>query len=187
LITGCDTYQSQPQSNTSLPKASNPNPTDGAKGVSPYIRLTWTANENAVSFDIHFGVESPPPFVRNQTETAFDPGPLDWDTTYYWRIDTQDAHQGDIWKFTTFWYGDPNAEEMDVRFENNDPKKIVHFCSNTLAQRPLNTDTAAFTGCATQGCPKKKDAVAFLMQIWYLSKKWALRGLAENVLVANHT
>lgn len=116
LITGCDAYQSQPQSNISAAKAYNPNPPDGAKGVSPYTKLTWTADENAVSFDIYFSTESPPPFIRKQDENTFDPGPLDWDTTYYWRIDTPDGRRGDIWKFTTFWYGDPNAEEMDVRW-----------------------------------------------------------------------
>ncbi|MHC4387664.1 MAG: hypothetical protein ACYSX1_03555 [Planctomycetota bacterium] len=117
--------QSQPQSSASVAKAHNPNPPDSAKGVSPYIKLTWTADESATSFDIHFGTESPPPFVRKQDENTFDPGPLDWDTTYYWKIDTPDAQQGDIWKFTTFWYGDPNAEEMDVRLDNQNKSKPV--------------------------------------------------------------
>ena len=124
LITGCDAHQSRLQSNAPTAKASNPNPANGAKGISPYTKLTWTADESIASFDIYFGTESPPTFVRKQDENTFDPGPLDWDTTYYWRINTPDGGQGDIWRFTTFWYGDPNAEEMDVKLNNHNKSRL---------------------------------------------------------------
>jgi hypothetical protein len=115
LFAGCNVSCTKPEQNTHLPKAANPHPADYAKGVSPDTKLTWSGNESAASYNVYFGTESPPPFVRNQTQNIFDSGPLDWDQTYYWRIDTVGGAQGDIWKFTTFWYGDPNAEEMDVR------------------------------------------------------------------------
>jgi len=118
LFAGCDVYWSKPESNTYAAKASNPSPPDGAKGVSPDTKLTWSGDESAASYDVYFGTKSPLPFVRRQTETTFDPGPLDWDTTYYWKVDTAGGAEGDIWKFTTFWYGDPNAEEMDVRLND---------------------------------------------------------------------
>ncbi|MHC4808443.1 MAG: hypothetical protein ACYTBX_19590 [Planctomycetota bacterium] len=75
-----------------------------------------------IGVDNRFG-QAAPPFVRNQTETTFDPGPLDWDTTYYWKIDTAGGAEGNIWRFTTFWYGDPNAEEMDVRLNDRNTQK----------------------------------------------------------------
>ncbi|MHC4619507.1 MAG: hypothetical protein ACYTEQ_17305 [Planctomycetota bacterium] len=94
-------------------KAANPTPPDAAKGVSPDTKLSWTSKQKA-SYNVYFGRKSPPPFVGKQSGTTFNPGPLDWDTTYYWKVDIVDGAEGDIWKFTTFWYGDPNAEEMDI-------------------------------------------------------------------------
>ena len=94
-------------------RAVSPSPPDGARGVSPDTKLSWTGEQGAFYND-YFGRKSPPPFVTKQKRTTFDPGPLDWDTTYYWKVDTVDGAEGDIWKFTTFWYGDPNAEDMDV-------------------------------------------------------------------------
>jgi hypothetical protein len=98
-------------------KVSNPDPADGAKGVSPDTKLSWTGLEG-VSYSVYFGTESPPPYVKEHAATTFAPGPLDWDTTYFWKVDTAGGAEGDIWKFTTFWYGDPNAEEMDVRLDD---------------------------------------------------------------------
>ncbi|MCK4913959.1 MAG: hypothetical protein KAS69_05120 [Planctomycetes bacterium] len=42
-------------------------------------------------------------FKGNQTETSFEPGTMDVNTTYYWRIDEVsgvDVWQGDVWSFT---------------------------------------------------------------------------------------
>jgi hypothetical protein len=38
------------------------------------------------------------------SETSYFPGPLEFDKTYYWRVDEYDGqtiHKGDIWSFTT--------------------------------------------------------------------------------------
>ncbi|MHC4482310.1 MAG: hypothetical protein ACYSW4_02050 [Planctomycetota bacterium] len=119
LFAGCSVSWREPKSNTCTGKASNPSPANGAKGVSPDTKLSWKGIQGA-SYDVYFGTESPPPFVGNQTGTTFDLGPLDWDRTYYWKVDSIGGAKGDIWKFTTFWYGDPNAEEMDVRLNDKD-------------------------------------------------------------------
>ena len=85
-------------------QASNPNPSDGS-GISDLeMDVSWTAGPYAESHNLYFGTSSPPPFVRNQTETTYDPGTLAWGTTYYWRIDevgTYDTTMGAIWNFTT--------------------------------------------------------------------------------------
>ncbi len=44
--------------------ASNPNPADGATGVSRTADLNWTAGRGATSHDVYFGTSSPPPFIR---------------------------------------------------------------------------------------------------------------------------
>ncbi|MBW8041183.1 MAG: hypothetical protein FVQ85_14430 [Planctomycetes bacterium] len=85
-------------------EASNPNPPDGATGVSRTADLSWKPSPSATSRDVYFGTGNPPPFIGNQTATAFDPGTMDYETTYYWRIDEINkwgTTTGQIWSFTT--------------------------------------------------------------------------------------
>lgn len=85
-------------------KASNPSPSDGATQVAINADLSWKAGVDAVTHKVHFGTTDPPPFIKSQAETTYDPGTLDYETTYYWRIDEFDGsitHQGDVWSFTT--------------------------------------------------------------------------------------
>jgi len=114
FVSGCTRTFTPSRPKDAFNKPSDPVPLNGATGVSPDTTLNWSYSSSAASFKIYFGTESSPPFRREQAETTFDPGPLDFDTTYYWRIDPVGGPSGDLWKFTTFWYGDPNAEEMDI-------------------------------------------------------------------------
>ncbi|NIP27218.1 MAG: hypothetical protein GWN61_14975 [candidate division Zixibacteria bacterium] len=95
---------------TPLFKASEPNPPDGSIGVSLIPYLTWTPGHNAVSHDVYFGTANPPPFIGNQTAATFVPGTMDYETTYYWRIDEVSGSTvttGDIWNFTTYPFPQP--------------------------------------------------------------------------------
>jgi hypothetical protein len=88
-------------------QASNPFPADGATNVSTTEdNLNWTAGTGATSYDVYFGTDSPPPFIRNQTATTFDPpGTMIIGTTHYWRVDAVNAAgttTGTVWSFTTF-------------------------------------------------------------------------------------
>jgi len=91
-----------------LPKiAWNPSPADGTKGVPIDVTLSWLSGEYAASHDVYFGTTSPGTFQGNQTDTTFDPGTLEWNTTYYWQIvEVNEAHPdspwpGNVWSFTT--------------------------------------------------------------------------------------
>ena len=64
-------------------QASVPNVT----GVSITADLSWTAGTYATSHDVYFGTSNPPPFICNQTAPMFDPSMMDYQSTYYWRID----------------------------------------------------------------------------------------------------
>jgi hypothetical protein len=84
--------------------ASNPNPTDGALGVSRTADLSWTAGRSATSHDVYFGTINPPSFIGNQSLTTYDPGTMAYSTTYYWRIDEVNpwgTTTGTAWSFTT--------------------------------------------------------------------------------------
>ena len=94
------------------PLARNPNPPDGAIGVSVTADLSWTAGRGATSHDVYFGSDlCALPLVATQPvgQDSYDPpGDLIPGTTYYWRIDeVNDAGPppgnwpGDLWSFTT--------------------------------------------------------------------------------------
>ncbi|MHC4510178.1 MAG: LamG-like jellyroll fold domain-containing protein, partial [Planctomycetota bacterium] len=101
-------------------QASNPNPADGATDVPRDVALSWTPGEYApavdghtvylsVNFnDVNDGIGGTP-----QSASSYDPGRLDFETTYYWRIDEVNGppdftvHPGEVWSFTTEPVGYP--------------------------------------------------------------------------------
>ena len=94
-------------------KATSPSPSTSATGVDSSTDLSWTAGSGATSHDVYFGTSNPPSFVQNQAGTTYDPGALNDDTTYYWRIDEVNSSgttTGDVWSFTTW----PNLYEPDA-------------------------------------------------------------------------
>ncbi len=72
-------------------QAYNPSPDNGTTDIAgPAIVLGWDPGEGAVSHDVYFGTNptpGPAEFKDNQTETTYNPGQLNPNTTYYWRID----------------------------------------------------------------------------------------------------
>ena len=85
------------------PKASTPIPPDGATNVKLDADLMWLGAYKATSHDIYFGTDSNNlVFQQNQTNNVFDPGQLQDEVTYYWKIDTVTRTgiiAGDVWQF----------------------------------------------------------------------------------------
>jgi len=85
-------------------RATSPNPADSTVGVDVDADLSWTAGYAATSHDVYFGTSSPGSFQGNQTETTYEPGTMNYSTTYYWRIDELYAGgttTGAVWSFST--------------------------------------------------------------------------------------
>jgi len=85
-------------------RATNPIPNNHAASVTPDVNLSWTAGSGATSHNVYFGTTSPGTFQGNQTETTFDLDVLDFNTTYYWRIDEvvgPNTVSSNVWTFTT--------------------------------------------------------------------------------------
>ena len=89
-------------------RAYDPEPMDGTMFVDPNIVLSWTAGFGSKLHNVYFGdnfddvnnATGGPP----QAVTTYDPGPLEFDKTYYWRVDEFEApltHKGEVWSFTT--------------------------------------------------------------------------------------
>ena len=93
--------------------ATGPSPSNGATGQGVDTSLSWTAGSLAESHDVYFGTGNPLTagnFQGNQPGTTFDPGPLEYATTYFWRIDEVNddgTTTGVTWQFTT------EAEPLD--------------------------------------------------------------------------
>ena|GEM_PF-1337074 len=85
-------------------KATNPFPANNATNIVLRPVLTWTAGMNATSHIVLFGTTSPGTSQGNTTNTYFNPGLLNTNTTYFWRIDEIAGgvtNTGDVWTFKT--------------------------------------------------------------------------------------
>ena len=96
----------------------SPNPYNGAENVKQTTVLRWVAGDSAGSHQVYFGKDKVA--VRNATTASpeykgsknlddekYDPGRLEQNTTYYWRIDEvdgQNIQKGSVWAFTTAGY-----------------------------------------------------------------------------------
>jgi len=96
---------------------SNPDPYDGELDVEIDAILSWNGGDpdgDPVTYDVYFGTTSPPSKqVSNQSSTIYDPGTMDNDKTYYWKIIAWDSYyassEGAEWHFTTEMNNPPNT------------------------------------------------------------------------------
>jgi len=105
------TFTTSNQSGNNPPyEPSNPNPTNGATGVDINSDLAWDGGDpdagDTVVYDVYFGTDSNPPYAaQGLTSPMYEPGTLQEDTLYYWRIMARDSHQreteGPLWHFDT--------------------------------------------------------------------------------------
>ncbi|MBN1807051.1 MAG: hypothetical protein JW837_17515 [Sedimentisphaerales bacterium] len=131
-----------PQAALSLPvKASQARPSNGAVDVSQTLILGWGSGEATVSHDVYFGTDaealknadtSSPEYKgnRNLGSESYDPGKLEWNTTYYWRVDEIEddgtVRKGNIWSFTTanFLIVDNMESYNDLDTDDPDSNRI---------------------------------------------------------------
>ena len=107
----------------------NPIPADGATDVTQTPTLRWTAGERVLLHDVYFGTDEEA--VRNANmrspeykdtkdlgSESYEPGKLQWGTTYYWRVDEYNTDEtiseGKVWSFTVVVVADPLAEALDT-------------------------------------------------------------------------
>jgi len=90
--------------------AYNPDPADGAESVgSDNVTFTWMPGFGAQFHTVYLGTDYDE--VENATAgppaggtATYNPGPLEQEKIYYWRVDEFDGsvkHKGNIWGFTT--------------------------------------------------------------------------------------
>jgi hypothetical protein len=84
-------------------------PTNGAVDVTQTPTLTWAPGLGA-SHEVYFGTDAASLELKgsgNLGSESYDPGQLEWNTTYYWRVDEANNANADspwtgpLWSFTT--------------------------------------------------------------------------------------
>jgi uncharacterized protein (TIGR02145 family) len=108
---------------------SSPIPVDGAENQSIEVDISWTCTDpegDPMTYDIYFGTEAIPPLVATgHTETTYDPGTLEINTEYFWKIVSHDnanhTTEGIVWSFTTRQWqcGDPFTDSRDGQSYNS--------------------------------------------------------------------
>ncbi|MHC4191972.1 MAG: hypothetical protein ACYSUB_20240, partial [Planctomycetota bacterium] len=137
-------------------RARDPSPADGATDVTQTPTLRWIAGDRALQHDVYFGIDEEA--VRNANmrspeykdtkdlgSESYDPGKLDWNTTYYWRVDEYNTDatisEGRVWSFTVVVMTDPLAEALDTD---------LSFTTGGSADWFSQTTTSYYDGDATQ-------------------------------------
>jgi len=104
-----ETHKGDVWSFTTEGAVSNPNPAKGAVDITQTPVLTWTPGFGA-SHEVYFGANPASLELKgsgNLGSESYEPGQLEWNTTYYWRVDETNNTNADspwtgpLWSFTT--------------------------------------------------------------------------------------
>jgi hypothetical protein len=103
------TYKGDVWSFTTEGAVGNSNPANGAVDITQTPILTWMPGFGS-SHEVYFGTDASSLELKgsgNLGSESYEPGQLEWDTTYYWRVDeANDTNPdspwtGPLWSFTT--------------------------------------------------------------------------------------
>ena len=103
------TYKGDIWSFTTVGAVASLDPANGAVGITQTPILTWTPGLGA-SHEVYFGTDASSLELKssgNLGSESYDAGQLEWDTTYYWRVDevnnanADSPWTGPLWSFTT--------------------------------------------------------------------------------------
>jgi Concanavalin A-like lectin/glucanases superfamily len=113
---GVATYKGDVWSFTTPGAVGNPQPANGAADIGMNATLRWTPADSAASYQLYFGTDKAAvraagtgaPEDKGSVALAaesYDPGPLEANITYYWRVDEVEGQgatsKGPLWSFTT--------------------------------------------------------------------------------------
>jgi len=113
-----ETHKGDVWSFTTQGAVGSPDPANGAVDVKQTQIITFSPSVFAASHEVYFGTDKDavknadtgsPEYkgTRDLGAETYDPGMLEWDTTYYWRIDEVNSPNPDspwtgiLWSFTT--------------------------------------------------------------------------------------
>lgn len=109
--------------------AREPQPADGATGVSVATDLTWRPGREALSHEVYFGADANAVATgtiptATQTERSYTPASLEFGITYYWKVDEvgeTETYEGNLWSLTTQDYA---IFEDFESYTNGSPNRV---------------------------------------------------------------
>jgi len=82
-----------------------PQPVDEATSIDVNTDLNWRSGREATAHEVYLGTdENALALVDTVTEHRYVPDPLDFGTTYFWKVDEiggAGPYEGEVWSFTT--------------------------------------------------------------------------------------
>jgi hypothetical protein len=105
-----ETHKGEIWSFTTVGAVGSPEPANGAVDVTQMPVLTWVPGVFADTHEVYFGADAASLELKSSGgpgSESFEPGSLEWNTTYYWRVDEANNTNpdspwtGPLWSFTT--------------------------------------------------------------------------------------
>jgi hypothetical protein len=160
-----DTYKGHVWSFIIDGAASSPDPAKGAVDVTQTPVLTWVPGVFADTHEVYFGTDATALELKisgNLGSESFEPGQLEWNTTYYWRInEANNANADSPWTgplWSLAWvdgYDDPtNGSQVGYLDIPSYEDTIVHGGNKSM---PLIYDNAVGKSEATLTLTDKRD------------------------------
>ena len=189
--------------------AYDPDPADGADSVATDVRLSWTPGLGSKLHTVYLGddfetVAGATVGVPSGT-TSYDPGSLEQEKVYYWRIDEFDAlvtHKGDVWAFATIGAaGNPQpangATDMGMATilswtpADNAASHQVYLGLDKDAVRSADTGSPEYKGSKTLGDESLDPGLLELgaTYYWRVDEVYngnPVKGLVWSFTVGNH-
>jgi hypothetical protein len=148
---------------------STPNPSNGALDVSQNPILTWSPGVFGTSHEVYFGTDPASLELKasgNVGSESYDPGQLEWNTTYYWRVDEADNANADspwtgpLWSFATANFlvlddmenyndleeGDPDSNRIYLAWEDGYNNPAVNGSQTGHFDLPFYEETIVHGG-----------------------------------------
>ena len=136
-----ETHKGDIWSFTTKGAVGSPEPANGAVDVTQTPVLTWVPGIYAASHQVYFGTEAASLELKgsgNLGAESYEPGMLEWDSTYYWRIDevnnanADSPWTGPLWSFTTANFLIVDDFESYNDFDPIDPVSPTDPVSNNI-------------------------------------------------------
>ena len=188
--------------------AYSPNPPDGAEFVDVNTILSWTGGYGSRLHAVYIGESFEQ--VANASggtlmpTTSYNPGPLEREKVFYWRVDEFDGvetHKGNLWSFTTPGaVGNPLPANtaVDVSMTptltwtaaDNASSQQVYFGMDREAVRNATTASAEYKGNKAKGSesydPAKLDwATAYYWRVDAVYSTGTVKGLVWSFTTAD--
>ena len=155
LLTGCQ--EATAPDDTPRPpagKPTDPKPAHRATRVTLDTNLKWSSAAGATSYVVYFGTDPTPDgdeLVGEEADTSFDPGELEYDTIYYWRVDSKNdigTFTGDVWRFRTKPIPIPKPVKAASPVPAHDATEVSRTTTLRWSAAPGATSYAVYFGTA---------------------------------------